>query len=120
MKTDVEKFVKMCEVCQIRTKYPDKKSEVKYIESLEEKERFQVDLVQLSDYLSEEKRYLWNMVDHFSKFADSKIITNKTKETVFSAIKEIFSNMGFPKMLQSDNGTEFKNKLSGDYLQKKR
>ena len=60
------------------------------------------------------------MVDHFSKFADSKIITNKTKETVLSAIKEIFSNMGFPKMLQSDNDTEFKNKLLGDYLQKKR
>ena len=60
------------------------------------------------------------MVDHFSKFADSKIITNKTKETALSAIKEIFSNMGFPKMLQSDNGTEFKNKLLGDYLQKKR
>ena len=58
MRTDVEKFVKMCEVCQIRTKTPDKKSEVKYIESSEVKERFQVDLVQLSDYLSEERRYL--------------------------------------------------------------
>ena len=54
MKTDVEKLVKMCEVCQIRTKNPDKKSEVKYIESSEVKERFQVDLVQLSDYLSED------------------------------------------------------------------
>ena len=60
------------------------------------------------------------MVDHFNKFADSKINTNKTKETVLSSIKEIFSNMGFPKMLQSDNGTEFKNKLLGDYLQKKK
>ena len=57
MRTDVVKFVKMCEVCQIRTKNPDKKSEVKYIESSEVKERFQVDLVQLSDYLSEERRY---------------------------------------------------------------
>ena len=60
------------------------------------------------------------MVDHFSKFADSKIITNKTKETVLSAIKEIFFNMRFPKMLQSDNGTEFKNKLYWNYLQKKK
>ena len=59
------------------------------------------------------------MVDHFSKFADSKVIIYKTNETVLSAIKVIFSNMGFPKTLQSDNGTEFKNKLWGDYLQKK-
>ena len=58
MRTDVEKFVKMCEVCQIRTKNPDKNFEIKYIESSEVKERFQVDLVQLSDYLSEERRYL--------------------------------------------------------------
>ena len=110
----------MCEVCQIRTKYPDKKNWSKiYRESSEVKKGFQVDLVQISDYLSEERRYLWNIVDHFSKFSDSKIITNKTKETVLSAIKEIFSNMGFPKMLQSDNGTEFKSKLLGDYLHKK-
>ena len=32
MRTDIEKFVKMCEVCQFRTKNPEKKSEVKYIE----------------------------------------------------------------------------------------
>ena len=32
MRTDIEKFVKMCEVSQIRTKNPDKNSEVKYIE----------------------------------------------------------------------------------------
>ena len=58
-------------------------------------------------------------MDHFNKFADSKIITNITKETILNAIKDIFTNMGFPKMLQSDNGTEFKNELLGDYLQKK-
>ena len=60
------------------------------------------------------------MMVHFNKFADSKIITNKTKEIVLSAIKEIFSNMGFPKMLQSDNGTEFKNKLLGAYYTEKK
>ena len=76
----------MCEVCQIWTKNLDKKSEIKYIESSEVKERFQVDLVQLLDYLSEERRSSWNMVDHFSKFADSKIIANKIIETVLSPI----------------------------------
>ena len=70
---------------------------IKYIESDEVKERFQVDLVQLSDYLHLERRYLCNCVDHLSKFECSRVIKHKTKEVVLAAIKEIFTIMGVLK-----------------------
>ena len=60
MREDVSRFIKKCETWQIRTKNPNKQNTIKYIESNEVKERFQVDLVQLSDYLHLERRYLWN------------------------------------------------------------
>ena len=60
------------------------------------------------------------MVNHFSKFDDSKIITNKTKEIVLSVIKEIFSNMGFPKILQSKKALSSKTNYSEIIYRKNR
>ena len=118
MGQDIYRFVKRCETWQIRTKNPDKAIVIKYIESDEIKERFQVDLEQLSDYLNLVRRYLWNCVDQLSKFACSRVIKHKTKEVVLAAIKEIFTIMGVPKILQSDNGREFKNSILDQYLSK--
>ena len=75
----ISRFVKRSETWQIRTKNPGKTIAIKYIESDEVKERFQVDLVQFSDYLHLERRYLCNYDDHLCKFACSKVINNKTK-----------------------------------------
>ena len=118
MGEDVSRFIKKWETWQILTKNQNKEQAIKYIESDEVKERFQVDLVQLSDYLHQERRYLCNWVDHLSKFACSRVIKNKTKEVVLAAIKEIFTVMGVPKILQSDNGWEFKNSLLEKYWSK--
>ena len=118
MGEDISRFIKRWETWQIRKKNPDKTIAIKYIESDEVKERFQVDLVQLSDYLHLERRYLCNCVDHLSKFACSRVIKHKTKEVVLAAIKEIFTIMGVPKILQSNNGGEFKNSILDQYLSK--
>ena len=55
MGKDIYRFVKKCKTWKIRTKNPDKKTAIKYLESDEVKERLQVDLVQLSNYLHLEK-----------------------------------------------------------------
>ena len=65
-----------------------------------------------------ERRYLCNCVDHLSKFACSRVIKHKTKEVVLAAIKEIFTIMRVLKILQSDNGGEFKNSNLDQYLSK--
>ena len=59
-----------------------------------------------------------NCVDHLSKFACSGVIKHETKEVVLAAIKETFTIMGVPKILQSDNGGEFKNSILDQYLSK--
>ena len=119
MGEDVSRFIKKWETWQIRTKNPNKEQAIKFIESDEVKEIFQVDLPQLSDYLHQELRYLCNWVDHQSKFACSRVIKNETKEVVLAAIKEIFAVIGVLKILQSDNWGEFKNSLRAILKQSK-
>ena len=81
-------------------KNPDKEKVIKYIESDEDKENFQIEIVKLSDYIYLERRYLCNRVDHISKFACSRVIKNKIKEVVLTAIKKILTVMGISKIQQ--------------------
>ena len=46
-----------------------------------------MDTVYLSDYLVSDKRYLFTMEDHFSKFGWVVVIYNKKSETIIKAIK---------------------------------
>ena len=62
-------------------KESNKQHVIEYIEWDEVKGRFQVDLIQLSDYLHLE-RFLLNCDDHLSKYLCSRNIKNKTKEEV--------------------------------------
>ena len=112
---DIFRFVWRCETWQIRMKNPDKTIAIKYIESDEVKESLQVDRVSFSDYLHLERRYLFNCVENLSLFAWFKVIRNKAKEVVLAAIKEIWTIMGAPKILKSDNGWEFMNSLLEQY-----
>ena len=62
---------------------------VKHIETTRSKERFQIDMVYLSDYLvgSKEDRYLLTIIDHFSKFGMIFIVPNKKSTTVLKELK---------------------------------
>ena len=51
--------------------------------------------------------YIFVCVDTFSRKADCRYISNKTPVLCLEALKEIISNMGKPKQIQSDKGNEF-------------
>ena len=87
MTVNISKFIKRCETLLLRTKNPNKTQNIKYIESSEVNEGFQIDLIQLPDYLHLEKRYLCSCVDHQSKFRCSRLLKANKKE-VLSAIKK--------------------------------
>ena len=57
-------------------------------------------------------KYLLTMVDVFTRFVFLTPIKNKTAKTVVNALYDIFTLVGFPKIIQSDNGKEFVNKLN--------
>ena len=50
-----------------------------------------------------------NYQDHFSKFCVLRPLQHKNASSVAKVLVEIFSLMGPPTILQSDNGREFKN-----------
>ncbi|KAJ8652428.1 hypothetical protein O0I10_011960 [Lichtheimia ornata] len=51
------------------------------------------------------------MVDVCTRFCVLHALTDKTSDTVVKAVIDTFCDYGFPRYLQSDNGTEFVNTL---------
>ena len=63
-------------------------------------------------------KYIIDSIDHFSKFYYGFLISNKNAETTLNKIKKFISINKKPKVLQTDNGLEFKNNLLKEYLDK--
>ena len=62
---------------------------------------------------------LLTIIDHFSKYGWIYCIPDKSMETVFLKIKQAFAQSMPPKILHTDNGAEFKNKLIKSYWEGK-
>ena len=107
------------EICGARDIKPKKNIALKHINSSYPKERFQVDMVYLSDMLinSPDERYLLSIVDHFSKYGWVVVLTNKKSKTVLKAIRECLKITGKPTILQTDNGGEFNYELLKKFLE---
>ena len=58
----------------------------------------------------EDNKFILNYQDHFSKFCVLRPLKRKTATAVAEVLIEIFTLLGPPVILQSDNGREFKNK----------
>jgi len=54
--------------------------------------------------------YIHVLIDVHSRFVLVKAIPDKRMETIAAVWLDIFTTFGFPKIVQSDNGTEFVNK----------
>jgi IS30 family transposase len=95
------------------TKVP-KKTINKPIISKFPNERWSCDLIDLSYYEGHNKKrkYILTVIDYFSKYVFAVGIVNKEPKTIIKAFEEINKNQSkniYPIILQSDNGTEFKN-----------
>jgi len=55
--------------------------------------------------------YLMVVVDICTKYVILRALPNKQSDTVAQTLINIFGDYGFPRIMQSDNGTEFKNSL---------
>ena len=68
--------------------------------------RGQVDLIDMQSQPDGEFKFILNYQDHFSKFCILRPLKHKTASSVAKVLVEIFSLMGPPTILQSDNGRE--------------
>ena len=67
MENDIREFYFKCFTFEIRTSKPRKYYRLGYIEFDYTMKRFQVNTVYLADRISNDTRYLFTIVDHFTK-----------------------------------------------------
>lgn len=73
------------------------------------------DVSSLAKY-NDKYRYLFCLIDVFSKFAWVVPIKDKSGKTLVEAFKSVLKRGRTPKSLQTDKGTEFKNKEFQNFL----
>lgn len=115
-------FKKRCVPCN-RTSSLKNKSQ-KPITPIDGKETFhhlQLDLIDFqSTPAGPKKKYKFvaHLIDHFSCFHMTKAIKYKNAETILEFLRDKFSMIGYPKILHTDNGSEFVNASVTKYLKK--
>jgi transposase InsO family protein len=77
-------------------------------------QRWQIDLLDVANYcgFNKKRKYILTAIDIFSRYVFAIGIVNKTPKTIIKGLEEIYNKQShvFPLILQSDNGSEFKNK----------
>lgn len=106
---DIQKlFTDTCPLCvcnNTTTKKPV--AGLKSIIAYEFGQRGQMDLIDLQSIADGEFKYLLNYIDHCTKYLFSIPLTSKRADAVAQALVSIFTIIGPPQILQTDNGGEF-------------
>uniref|UniRef100_A0ABD2WXP2 RNA-directed DNA polymerase n=1 Tax=Trichogramma kaykai TaxID=54128 RepID=A0ABD2WXP2_9HYME len=61
------------------------------------------------------KDYIFLVVDYYSRYKEIKIMRSTTTEDTIKVLKEIFSRLGFPSTITSDNGPQFKSDTFAEF-----
>jgi transposase InsO family protein len=120
----VAEFISRCKVCQDTLAHPTKKH--KPLNPIRSKSTFYHIIIDLIDYSknpsgpSNQYKYIIHAIDHYSSYRYAEAVVNKSADEVFLFVRRLFSIIGLPVILHTDNGTEFRNSKLEDYLLKKR
>ena len=102
----INEFLKSLEVNQVLTK---RRGDISFVAE-GPLEQFQIDLVYMSkSWFNNGFKYIFCCVDVFTKNADMIPLKDREQTTTTKAFEKILSNMGIPKTIYSDQGSEFKN-----------
>ena len=75
-------------------------------------DRHQIDLVDMKSLAVKEKsksyRYVLSVLDVFSRYVWLRALSDKNAETVTEKLYKIYMDFGFPRIIQCDQGSEFK------------
>lgn len=102
-------FIAECTGCNSNRllSFPALAYEAGSLKSSKPLERMQVDLISLNPKIANYK-FILTAKDHFSRVADARLLKNKKAKSAKEAIEGIFQQWGFPEIIQTDNGLEFK------------
>lgn len=111
-KTVINIFVDFCEICQRTASTKRKGLVVKPLIFKDFNSRAQVDLIDLQTCPDGRFKYVMVYQDHFTKYLFLRALETKTAVEVANNLMDILILIGPPDELQSDNGREFKNRVS--------
>lgn len=81
-----------------------------------------MDLVSIDKRVDDEYhryKYIFNIVDHFSKYLGTYLIENKTAKEVLYCLNDFIIKHGKCDIFQCDNGREFSNNIINNYCTEK-
>ena len=104
---DIEEFLKKQEIVQ-RTRHQFRRFN-SFVPTAP-KQEIQMDLIYLDDATLNEHKYVLTAIDVFTKKASAIPLKKKTGEETAQALKIVLRQLGVPKTIYSDAGSEFRNK----------
>src|SRR5438045_3435471 len=111
MYDDIKKYVKSCDTCQRRGQKGGK-SYLNPIEVGEPFKRIGIDFVGPLEKTKRRNRYILVVTNYLTKWPEARAMKEATVENVVKFIyKGIICKHGCPKIILSDRGTHFRNKL---------
>jgi len=95
------------------------KQKAGHIVSFQPDERFQMDLVDMSNFSMKNQGYNWilMLVDVFNRKLYAYLLPNKNKESIFKALTQFFEKH-HPEIITSDNDTGFKSDMIKKLMEK--
>ena len=117
MNKDIGNIIKSCKFCNKPKKFKPMKKKIKIVLDNGPHYRYVADLWYLNQELKDvtDYNYVLDIIAHFSKWYYGYLLKTKTAEEVLKNIEIFMENFGKCKILQTDNGTEFKNTLLERY-----
>ena len=111
----INEFLKSLEVNQVLTK---RRGNISFVAE-GPLVQFQIDLIYMSrSWFNNGFKYIFACIDVFSKKADMIPLKDREQTTTTKAFEKILNNIGIPKTIYSDQGSEFKNNTFQKLLDK--
>ena len=112
MKHTITSTINSCEICQ-KQKYDRKREPLKF--EVTQTPSMPLEIVHVDIY-SVCKQNFFTIIDKFSKFACVYLISARNSINIIKSLKHFFSHHGIPKLLISDNGSEFISSTFKEFL----
>lgn len=106
---DCKEFTKSCHICQRYNKGRRGFHPLRQISAKNPFDHVAIDLAGPLTKSIDNNEFVLILVDYHSRFCILKPLKTKTSKEVAETLFDIFCLFGFPKILQSDNGSEFIN-----------
>ncbi|XP_064470157.1 uncharacterized protein K02A2.6-like [Ornithodoros turicata] len=76
-----------------------------------------MDIVGPFDRAPHECRYAITLIDYYSRWPEIAFVPSITSQSVINFLLQVFSREGYPTILVTDNGPQFRSQLFEDFLQ---